>query len=268
MVDFFLIFLSVTVHCYAQVWAWLLIPVYTTSVQKWSLVLFDSTWEVLPGLCSRQVHKWQTLLMSVTANFSYQPCEAGIKQVRWEKSDIEVFGFWRVVSKQCVCSNANWERKVLVCCWNYLCLLLALCCEEDHSKRPCVTDDVATSDLCEHTDWQIFSACSVFFLSSVSWDLMPCFLWCKLWCLHLSAMVWQNLLWVLQWIYWTKQQSPMPRVTPWLTCKAALMSKTVITGKWLCFPVSEEKHITQPWCEIFGIMVLYQKESSDISCEY
>jgi len=93
VVDFFLIFSNS--HCS------LLCPsvglaaysVYTTSVQKCSLVLFDSTWEVLPGLCSRQVHKWQILLMSVTANFSYQPCEAGIKQVRWEKSDIEVFGF-------------------------------------------------------------------------------------------------------------------------------------------------------------------------------
>lgn len=161
---FFLFFLTVTVHCYAQVWAWLLIPVYTTSVQKCSLVLFDSTWEVLPGLCSRQVHKWQTLLMSVTANFSYQPCEAGIKQVRWEKSDTEVFGFWRVVSKQCICNNANRERKALVCCWNYLCLLLALCCEEDHSKRPCVTDDVATSDLCEHTDRYSVRAVFFFFL--------------------------------------------------------------------------------------------------------
>lgn len=89
VVDFFLIFLSITVHCYSQVWAWLLTPVYATSVQKCSLVLFDSTWEVLPGLCSRQVHKWQTLLMSVTANFSYQPCEAGIKEERWEKSYIE-----------------------------------------------------------------------------------------------------------------------------------------------------------------------------------
>lgn len=75
-----------------------------------------------------------------------------------------VFGFWRVVSKQCICSNANRERKVLVCCWNYLCLLLGLCCEEDHSKRPCVTDDVATSDLCEHTDRYSVRAVFFFFL--------------------------------------------------------------------------------------------------------
>lgn len=68
----------------SPVWAWLLIPIYTTRVQKSSPVLFDC--EVLPEFCSRQAHKWQTLLMSITANLSNQPYGAGIKEERWEKS--------------------------------------------------------------------------------------------------------------------------------------------------------------------------------------
>lgn len=171
---FFLFFLTVTVHCYAQVWAWLLIRFIPPAYRSAHLYCLTPLGRCCLGsVAGRYINgrpcSWALLQTSPTSHVKqgYKASKVG-KIWYWRA----VLGFWRVVSKQCICSNANRERKVLVCCWNYLCLLLALCCEEDHSKRPCVTDDVATSDLCEHTDWQIFSACSVFFLPSISWDLL------------------------------------------------------------------------------------------------